>query len=201
MRSLRGKSFRLAGFSLIRVIFRAVFDPRSPFFAPKPHGHACYAGYVTREAFPVGRWSWRFCFVSTLTLYFLKLISLNRTRGAGSSTISQWIVNWERSMNGNLRKDQDCLVLPSCWMSVHSCFVMLVYTLINLSNLESLSPLLYYVAIATVIFLHVKMICSRFHVWRYHVFARKLTWYFMGVYIIKPNIFSFTKITFKGLTS
>ena len=104
MRSLRGKSFRLARFSLIRVIFRAVFDPLSSFFAPKPHGHACYAGYVTREAFPVGRWSWRFCFVSTLTLYFLKLISLNRTRGAGSSTISQWIVNWERSMNGNLKK-------------------------------------------------------------------------------------------------
>ena len=42
---------------------------------------------------------------------------------------------------------------------------------------------IYYVAIATVIFSHVKITCY-FHVWRYHVFARKLTWYFTGVYII-----------------
>ena len=28
-----------------RAIFRAVFDSRSSFFAPKPHGNACYAGY------------------------------------------------------------------------------------------------------------------------------------------------------------
>ena len=27
------------------AIFRAVFDSRSWFFAPKPHGNACYAGY------------------------------------------------------------------------------------------------------------------------------------------------------------
>ena len=27
------------------AIFRAVFDDRSLFFAPKPHRHACYAGY------------------------------------------------------------------------------------------------------------------------------------------------------------
>ena len=27
-----------------------------------------------------------------------------------------------------------------------------------------------------------------FHVWRYQVFAGKLTWYFTGVYIIKINI-------------
>ena len=26
------------------AIFRAVFDSRSSFFAPKPHGNACYAG-------------------------------------------------------------------------------------------------------------------------------------------------------------
>ena len=26
-----------------------------------------------------------------------------------------------------------------------------------------------------------------FQMWRYHVFARKLTWYFIGVYIIIPN--------------
>ena len=47
---------------------------------------------------------------------------------------------------------------------------------------------IYYVAIATVIFSHVKITCY-FHVWRYHFFGRKLTWYFIGVYIIK-NIFS-----------
>ena len=47
---------------------------------------------------------------------------------------------------------------------------------------------IYYVAIATVIFSHVK-ITSYFHVWRYHVFARKLTWYFIGVYIIKGTKF------------
>ena len=28
------------------AIFRAVFDSRSSFFAPKPHGNACYAGYA-----------------------------------------------------------------------------------------------------------------------------------------------------------
>ena len=38
---------------------------------------------------------------------------------------------------------------------------------------------IYYVAIATVIFSHVKIPCY-FHVCRYHVFARKLTWYFIG---------------------
>ena len=31
--------------SFTRAIFRAVFDSRSSFFAPKPHGNACYAGY------------------------------------------------------------------------------------------------------------------------------------------------------------
>ena len=47
--------------------------------------------------------------------------------------------------------------------------------------------IIYYVAIATVIFSHVKITCY-FHVWRYHVFARKLTWYFIGVYLIKSNL-------------
>jgi len=27
-------------------IFRAGKTPKIPFFAPKPHGNACYAGYV-----------------------------------------------------------------------------------------------------------------------------------------------------------
>ena len=31
--------------SFTYAIFRAVFDSRSLFFAPKPHGNACYAGY------------------------------------------------------------------------------------------------------------------------------------------------------------
>ena len=46
---------------------------------------------------------------------------------------------------------------------------------------------IYYVAIATVIFSHVK-ITYYFHVWRYQVFAQKLTWYFISVYIIKLDI-------------
>ena len=29
------------------AIFRAVFDSRSSFFGPKPHGKACYAGYMS----------------------------------------------------------------------------------------------------------------------------------------------------------
>ena len=45
---------------------------------------------------------------------------------------------------------------------------------------------MYHVAIATVIFLHVKITCY-FHMWRYHVFARKLTWYFIDIYIINTN--------------
>ena len=44
---------------------------------------------------------------------------------------------------------------------------------------------IYCVAIATVIFSHVKITCY-FHV--YHVFARKLIWYFIGVYIINNDI-------------
>ena len=43
---------------------------------------------------------------------------------------------------------------------------------------------IYYVALATVIFSHVKITCY-FHIGRYQVFVQKLTWYFIGVYIIK----------------
>ena len=43
---------------------------------------------------------------------------------------------------------------------------------------------IYYEAIAAVIFSHVKIACY-FHMWRYQVFAQKLTWYFIGVYIIR----------------
>ena len=48
--------------------------------------------------------------------------------------------------------------------------------------------ILYYVAIAKVIFSHVKITCY-FHMWRYQVFARKLTWYFIGVYIINRRYY------------
>ena len=48
---------------------------------------------------------------------------------------------------------------------------------------------IYYVAIAKVIFSDVKITCY-FHIWRYQVFARKLTWYFIGVYIITIKFFN-----------
>ena len=46
---------------------------------------------------------------------------------------------------------------------------------------------IYHVAIAMVIFSHVKITCY-FHMWRYQVFAWKLCWYFIDVYIIKSII-------------
>ena len=42
---------------------------------------------------------------------------------------------------------------------------------------------IYYVTITTVISSHVRITCY-LHMWRYEVFAGKLTWYFTGVYII-----------------
>ena len=60
------------------------------------------------------------------------------------------------------------------------------YQTISLTQLYPAKGAICYVAIATVIFSHVKITCY-FHVWRYHVFARKLTWYFIGVYIINYN--------------
>ena len=53
----------------------------------------------------------------------------------------------------------------------------------------------YYVAIATVIFSLVRTTCN-FFMWSYNVFARKLTLYFIGVYIINYNILNST--TSKG---
>ena len=56
---------------------------------------------------------------------------------------------------------------------------------INTSEIPSeLSRTICYVTISTVISSRVKTACH-FHVWRYEVFARKLTWYFTGVYIIR----------------
>ena len=56
-----------------------------------------------------------------------------------------------------------------------------------------------YVTIATLIFSRVKMTCY-LHLWRYHVFARKLTWYFLGVYITIWRYIS-AKIQHQNLTS
>ena len=36
--------------------------------------------------------------------------------------------------------------------------------------------------------------CENNMLWRYHVFARKLTWYFIGVYIININIMSYIQL-------
>ena len=71
------------------------------------------------------------------------------------------------------------------------------YQTISMKQFFPAKGAIYYVAIATVIFSHVKITCY-FHMWRYHVFARKLTWYFIGVYIIRSFINSidwFTQFT------
>ena len=46
----------------------------------------------------------------------------------------------------------------------------------------------YYEAIAMVIFSQVKITCY-FLMWRYQVFAQKLTWYFIGVYNNKVDYY------------
>ena len=61
------------------------------------------------------------------------------------------------------------------------------YQTISIKQFFPAKGAIYYVAIATSIFSHVKITCY-FHLWRYHVFARKLTWYSIGVYIIKINM-------------
>ena len=50
----------------------------------------------------------------------------------------------------------------------------------HLSSFFAVKGTMYYVAIATVI------LTFYFHTWRYQDFAQKLTWYFIGVYIIDP---------------
>ena len=47
-------------FSGSRPIFRAGRTPKIPFFAPKPHGNACYAGYwrLLYAAFTISKPSW-----------------------------------------------------------------------------------------------------------------------------------------------
>ena len=59
------------------AIFRAVFDSRSSFSAPKPHGNACYAGY-----FSCGLW--------------LSFLVLNRTETLATQAMILWIANVER---------------------------------------------------------------------------------------------------------
>ena len=58
------------------------------------------------------------------------------------------------------------------------------YKTISLKEFFGVKGTIYYEAIATVIFSHVKITCY-FHKWRYQVFVQKLSWYFIGVYIIK----------------
>ena len=41
------------------AIFRAVFDSRSSFFVPAPHGNACYAGYIFSSAPSNPHWTQR----------------------------------------------------------------------------------------------------------------------------------------------
>jgi len=64
------------------------------------------------------------------------------------------------------------------------------YQTISLKQFYPAKGAIYYVAIATVTLSHVKITCY-FHVWRYHVFAQKLTWYFIGVYMIIGDILVF----------
>ena len=56
---------------------------------------------------------------------------------------------------------------------------------ILLKKFFGLKGAVYYKAIAMVIFSHVKFTCEDIKT----VFARKLTWYFLGVYIINIYIF------------
>lgn len=51
---------------------------------------------------------------------------------------------------------------------------------------------IYYLTIATMIFPRVRL-TSYFHVLRYYVFARKLAWYFLGVYIINQHNYYFKR--------
>ena len=57
------------------------------------------------------------------------------------------------------------------------------YQTISLQQFFGVKGAINYVALTMVIFSHVKITCY-FHMRRYQVFARKLTWYFIGVYII-----------------
>ena len=69
--SLRSKRFRLV--SETEDGFRAVFDSRSLFFAPKPHGNACYAGYSITDMYNFQ------CPEKILTYFLLKNLCNTRT--------------------------------------------------------------------------------------------------------------------------
>ena len=55
--------------SFTYAIFRAVFDSRSSFFSPKPHGNACYAGYLSRCLLRSALHDFIFSMRSTVCLY------------------------------------------------------------------------------------------------------------------------------------
>ena len=61
-----------------------------------------------------------------------------------------------------------------------------IYFLRDYGTIALVIILVTMVTITTVISSHVKITCY-LHVWRYEVFAGKLTWYFTGVYVIKSN--------------
>ena len=65
------------------------------------------------------------------------------------------------------------------------------YQTISMKQFFPAKGAIYDVAIAMEIFSHVKITCY-FHVRRYHVFARKFTWYFIGVYRINGFIWLLT---------
>ena len=69
------------------------------------------------------------------------------------------------------------------------------YKTISMKQFFPAKGAIYYVAIATVIFSRVKITCY-FHVWRYHAFARKLIWYFIGAYVIKMFLLKVKKNNF-----
>ena len=54
----------------------------------------------------------------------------------------------------------------------------------HFNNIFSVKGAIYFSVKATVIFSRVKITCY-FRMWKYQIFAGKLTWYFIGVYIIK----------------
>ena len=67
------------------AIFCAVFDSRSSFFAPKPHGNACYAGYHNIHTEIVVGTLWcrlllKVCRISCILLHFFKDLSSNNIR-------------------------------------------------------------------------------------------------------------------------
>jgi len=72
----------------------------------------------------------------------------------------------------------------------HDYYINTKHYYINTSEIPNqlaFKGAIYYVIITTVISSRVKITCY-LHVWRYELFARELTWYFTGVYMINTYI-------------